>query len=82
MNEPAISLSVLGPSRSSHANMQRPGTVKWSDGASKMVAHIPFYLLGEQEGLELFILSVFYPQKKREKENYKPPSAANHPSSF
>ncbi|XP_015898661.3 uncharacterized protein LOC107432103 [Ziziphus jujuba] len=50
MNEPAMSLSVLGPSRPSDGHTQNPGTVKWSDGAKKMIAHIPFYILGEQEG--------------------------------
>lgn len=50
MTEPAISLSVLGPSRPSHGQMQNPGTVKWSDGATKMIAHVPFYILGGQEG--------------------------------
>ncbi|XP_008244381.1 PREDICTED: AP-5 complex subunit zeta-1 [Prunus mume] len=50
MTEPAISLSVMGPSRPSHGQMQNPGTVKWSDGATKMIAHVPFYILGGQEG--------------------------------
>ncbi|KAM5553690.1 AP-5 complex subunit zeta-1 [Rosa sericea] len=50
INEPAISSSVLGPSRPSHGQMQKPGTVKWSEGATKMIAHVPFYILGEQEG--------------------------------
>lgn len=47
MNEPAICLSVLGPSNEHH---QRPGAVNWSEGASKMIAHIPFYILNEHEG--------------------------------
>ncbi|KAJ7981598.1 AP-5 complex subunit zeta-1 [Quillaja saponaria] len=50
MNEPAICLSVLGPSRPSHGLMQNTGTVNWTDGGKKMIAHIPFYILGEQEG--------------------------------
>ena len=50
MNEPAICLSVLGPS---HGQMQNPGTVNWSEGGKKMIAHIPFYILGEQEGMRL-----------------------------
>ncbi|CAK7338388.1 unnamed protein product [Dovyalis caffra] len=50
MNEPAICLSVLGPSRPSEGNMQKPGTVNWSEGGTKMIAHIPFYILGEQKG--------------------------------
>ncbi|KAJ8622099.1 hypothetical protein MRB53_030628 [Persea americana] len=47
MNEPAICLSILGPS-SEH--QRRPGSVNWSEGASKMIAHIPFYILNEHEG--------------------------------
>ncbi|XP_031500188.1 uncharacterized protein LOC116264226 isoform X2 [Nymphaea colorata] len=47
MNEPAICLSVLGPVSGCGP---KPGTVNWSEGGSKMVAHIPFYLLNEQEG--------------------------------
>ncbi|KAI8006604.1 AP-5 complex subunit zeta-1 [Camellia lanceoleosa] len=50
MNEPAICLSVLGPSRPSHVCMQSPGTVNWNEGASKMTADIPFYILGEHQG--------------------------------
>ncbi|GAV60648.1 hypothetical protein CFOL_v3_04177 [Cephalotus follicularis] len=50
MNEPAISLSVLGPSRASEEHLHNPGTVNWSEGGTKMIAHIPFYILGEQEG--------------------------------
>nr|POE80491.1 ap-5 complex subunit zeta-1 [Quercus suber] len=50
MNEPAICLSVLGPSRPSCGFTRNPGTVNWSDGGTKMIAHIPFYILGEQEG--------------------------------
>ncbi|CAM0902481.1 unnamed protein product [Alopecurus aequalis] len=47
MNEPAICLSVLGPST---AQENGPGIVNWSEGGAKMVAHIPFYLLAEQKG--------------------------------
>ncbi|KAL7216974.1 hypothetical protein ACSBR1_028830 [Camellia fascicularis] len=50
MNEPAICLSVLGPSRPSHVCKQSPGTVNWNEGASKMTADIPFYILGEHQG--------------------------------
>lgn len=50
MNEPAICLSVLGPSRPSSGHMLCPGVVNWSEGGTKMVSHIPFYVLGEQEG--------------------------------
>ncbi|KAH0436312.1 hypothetical protein IEQ34_026416 [Dendrobium chrysotoxum] len=37
LNEPAISLSILGPSI---GNVKNPGTVNWSEGGSKMVAHV------------------------------------------
>ncbi|XP_066343925.1 uncharacterized protein [Miscanthus floridulus] len=47
MNEPAICLSVLGPST---AQGNGPGIVNWSEGGTKMVAHVPFYLLAEQKG--------------------------------
>ncbi|KAL5736015.1 hypothetical protein ACOSP7_030485 [Xanthoceras sorbifolium] len=50
MNEPAICLSVLGPSRPSRGVVQNPGTINWSEGGTKMVAHAPFYILGAQEG--------------------------------
>ncbi|KAG0485308.1 hypothetical protein HPP92_009184 [Vanilla planifolia] len=46
LNEPAISLSILGPSWV----VQRPGTVNWSEGSTKIVSHVPFYILSEQEG--------------------------------
>ncbi|KAH6834787.1 AP-5 complex subunit zeta-1 [Perilla frutescens var. hirtella] len=46
MNEPAICLSVLGPSTSG----EFPGTINWNEGHKKMIAHIPFYILGGQEG--------------------------------
>ena len=55
MNEPAICLSILGPSRPSHGYKQNPGTVNWNEGAKKIVADIPFYILSEQEGKENFI---------------------------
>ncbi|GMI63714.1 hypothetical protein like AT3G15160 [Hibiscus trionum] len=50
MDEPGICLSVLGPSRPPHGLVHHPGTVNWIEGGTKMVAHIPFYILGEQEG--------------------------------
>ncbi|CAN1318583.1 AP-5 complex subunit zeta-1 [Linum perenne] len=50
IDDPAISLSVLGPCWPSQGHVQKPGTVNWSDGGTKFIAHIPFYLLGEQEG--------------------------------
>ncbi|PKA53525.1 hypothetical protein AXF42_Ash009021 [Apostasia shenzhenica] len=46
-DEPAICLSVLAPWAGS---VQRPGVVNWSEGGSKMVSHIPFYVLAGQEG--------------------------------
>ncbi|CAH9075987.1 unnamed protein product [Cuscuta europaea] len=50
MNEPAICLSVLGPCKpTSSTDVQRPGSVNWSEGGTKMVAHIPFHILGEDE---------------------------------
>lgn len=66
MNEPAICLSVLGPSRPSHGHMQNPGTVNWSEGSKKMIAHIPFYILGEQEGLPFhdFSFSDILPRRR------------------
>ncbi|GMJ00099.1 hypothetical protein like AT3G15160 [Hibiscus trionum] len=50
MDDPAIRLSVLGPSRPSYGHTHNPGRVSWNDGGTKMIAHIPFYILGEQEG--------------------------------
>ncbi|KAJ1382831.1 AP-5 complex subunit zeta-like protein, partial [Sesbania bispinosa] len=50
MKDPAICSSILGPSRSSQGTTQKIGSINWNDGATKMIAHIPFYILGEQEG--------------------------------
>ncbi|XP_054810956.1 uncharacterized protein LOC129312398 isoform X3 [Prosopis cineraria] len=50
LNEPAICSSILGPSRPSQGTMQKAGSINWNEGATKMIAHIPFYLLGELEG--------------------------------
>ncbi|KAH1121074.1 hypothetical protein J1N35_004234 [Gossypium stocksii] len=50
MDDPALCLSFLRPSRPSHGHPHNPGTVNWNDGGTKMIAHIPFYILGEQEG--------------------------------
>lgn len=50
MNEPAISLSVLSPPS---GEVKGPGIVNWSEEGSKMIAHIPFYILNEQEGKDL-----------------------------
>ncbi|KAI4333825.1 hypothetical protein L6164_018586 [Bauhinia variegata] len=47
INEPAISSSILGPSQ---GIAQKAGSINWNEGATKMIAHIPFYILGEQEG--------------------------------
>ncbi|KAF5948802.1 hypothetical protein HYC85_014759 [Camellia sinensis] len=57
MNEPAICLSVLGPSRPSYVCKQSPGTVNWNEGASKMTADIPFYILGEHQGAAATVIS-------------------------
>ncbi|XP_021755833.1 AP-5 complex subunit zeta-1-like isoform X1 [Chenopodium quinoa] len=49
LNEPAICMSVLGSSR--HPRGEKyPGTVNWSDGGTKMIAHVPFYILAGQAG--------------------------------
>ena len=50
MKDPAICSSILGPSRSSQGATQKIGSINWNEGATKMIAHIPFYILGEQEG--------------------------------
>lgn len=47
MHEPAMCSSVLGPP-AGYPN--RPGSVQWSEGGTKAVASIPFYILGEKEG--------------------------------
>lgn len=47
MNEHAICSSILGPAV---AYNDHPGNVQWSDGNTKAVAHLPFYLLQEKEG--------------------------------
>ncbi|KMS98486.1 hypothetical protein BVRB_4g091790 [Beta vulgaris subsp. vulgaris] len=49
LNEPGICMSVLGSTR--HPKGEKyPGTVNWSDGRTKMIAHVPFYILGGQAG--------------------------------
>lgn len=50
MNEPAVCMSVLGPVHPSSEVEQRTGIVNWDEGSTKMIAHIPFYILGGQEG--------------------------------
>ncbi|XP_048130948.1 AP-5 complex subunit zeta-1 [Rhodamnia argentea] len=50
MSEPAICISVLGPSEPSDEHRQSPGVVNWSEGCTMMNTHVPFYILGEQEG--------------------------------
>ncbi|CAA7394446.1 unnamed protein product [Spirodela intermedia] len=47
MDEPAICQSVLGPPS---VQGNGPGTVRWGEGGSKMIAHVPFYILSEHEG--------------------------------
>lgn len=50
LSDPGVSLSILGPSKPASEDAHNPGTVNWSQGGTKMVAHIPFYILREQEG--------------------------------
>lgn len=50
LNEPAISMSVLRSPRHSNGEKSYPGSVNWSDGGSKIIANIPFYLLAGQPG--------------------------------
>ncbi|KAL8098589.1 hypothetical protein AgCh_031390 [Apium graveolens] len=68
MSEPAICLSVLGPSRPSSGHMLCPGVVNWSEGGTKMVAHIPFYVLGEQDGPPFhdFSMEDILPRERKE----------------
>ncbi|KAJ3693620.1 hypothetical protein LUZ60_009100 [Juncus effusus] len=47
MDESAICASVLGPT---NFELNGPGVVDWSEGDSKMISHIPFYILAEQQG--------------------------------
>lgn len=65
LNEPAICYSVLGSSEPSDGWVQSPGTINWSEGGTKMVVNVPFYLLGEQEGLPFhdFSFSDFVPRR-------------------
>jgi hypothetical protein len=65
MQEPAICLSVLGPST---AQGNGPGIVNWSEGETKMVAHVPFYLLAEQKGkssVNTSIITRYYASKNK-----------------
>ncbi|XP_023525600.1 AP-5 complex subunit zeta-1-like isoform X2 [Cucurbita pepo subsp. pepo] len=48
LSDTGISLSILGPSKPASKEAHNPGTVNWSQGGTKMVAHIPFYILHEQ----------------------------------
>ncbi|XP_073026443.1 uncharacterized protein [Primulina eburnea] len=50
MNEPAVCMSILGPVHPSSEVKQYSGIVNWDEGSTKMIAHIPFYILGGQEG--------------------------------
>lgn len=47
MHEPAMCSSILGPP-TGYPN--RSGSVQWSEGGTKAVASIPFYILGEKGG--------------------------------
>lgn len=50
LNEPAICMSVLGVSSRHPKGEKYPGTVNWSDGGTKMIAHVPFYILAGHAG--------------------------------
>ncbi|RZC50815.1 hypothetical protein C5167_019244 [Papaver somniferum] len=65
MKEPAICKSILGPPSGQERS---PGTVNWSEGGSKMIAHIPFYILSEQESPPFhdFSFSDILPSKESE----------------
>ncbi|KAJ9153735.1 hypothetical protein P3X46_027146 [Hevea brasiliensis] len=65
LSEPAISLSVFGSSRPPRGRKQNPGTINWSEGGTKMIAHIPFYILGEQQGppFHNFSFSDIFPRR-------------------
>ncbi|CAI9272412.1 unnamed protein product [Lactuca saligna] len=45
-------LSVLVPTGPSSGSIQKPGMINWSEGRTKMIANIPFYVLGGQEETE------------------------------
>lgn len=60
MKDPAICSSILGPSRTAQGTTQRVGSINWSEGSTKMIAHIPFYILGEQEGERKFAPDVIH----------------------
>ncbi|KAK1324820.1 hypothetical protein QJS10_CPA01g00951 [Acorus calamus] len=64
MNDPAICFSVLGPSGSQDLG---PGMVNWTEGSSKIVSHVPFYILNEQEGPPFhdFSFSDVLPRRER-----------------
>ncbi|KAK9092108.1 hypothetical protein Syun_027019 [Stephania yunnanensis] len=61
MNEPALCMSVLGPS-SGHQGS--PGTVNWAVGGSKMIAHVPFYILNDQEADRIDARLIIKPKKR------------------
>ncbi|KZV31823.1 hypothetical protein F511_25936 [Dorcoceras hygrometricum] len=50
MNEPAVCMSILGPVHPSSEVKQYSGIVNWDNCSTKMIAHIPFYILGGLEG--------------------------------
>ncbi|KAG0485314.1 hypothetical protein HPP92_009393 [Vanilla planifolia] len=62
LNEPAISLSILGPSWV----VQRPGTVNWSEGSTKIVSHVPFifYLNKKVHPFMTTLSQIFFPVNK------------------
>ncbi|XP_078436746.1 AP-5 complex subunit zeta-1 [Wolffia australiana] len=54
MDEPAICMSILGPP---NVKEKGPGVVNWNEAGSKMIAHIPFYILKDHEGPPFFDFS-------------------------
>ncbi|KAG0599549.1 hypothetical protein M758_12G160700 [Ceratodon purpureus] len=61
MHEPAMCSSILGPP-TGYPN--RPGSVQWSEGGTKAVASIPFYILGEKEGNPNVHLPLLYRRRR------------------
>ncbi|KAH0460206.1 hypothetical protein IEQ34_010869 [Dendrobium chrysotoxum] len=60
LNEPAISLSILGPSI---GNVKNPGTVNWSEGGSKMV-HLSMISLSR---ISFHVMMVPYQKQEQRK---------------
>ncbi|KAL8144288.1 hypothetical protein V2J09_017320 [Rumex salicifolius] len=66
MSEPAICLSVLGPSQPSRRPNPDLGTVNWMESSKKIIAHVPFHILGGLEGPPFhdFLFSDILPDTK------------------